>query len=97
MPELPDVVVYLERMRALLDDAHLKRVRIANPFVLRTVEPGLAEVEGKRLLSFERIGKRIVLGLADDLYLVVHLMIAGRFRWKKPDAAIPKGNERCRS
>jgi len=79
-------------MKAVLDGAHLKRVRIASPFVLRSVEPGLAEVEGKRVLSFERIGKRIVLGLADDLYLVVHLMIAGRFRWRKPDAAIPKGN-----
>ena len=92
MPELPDVVVYLERMRALLGGATLKRVRIANPFVLRTVEPALAEVEGKKVRSFDRIGKRIVLCLADDLYLVVHLMIAGRFRWRTPDAAIPKSN-----
>jgi formamidopyrimidine-DNA glycosylase len=92
VPELPDVVVYLERMSALIGDATLKRVRIANPFVLRTVEPPLAEVEGKHVLSFERIGKRIVMGLADDLYLVVHLMIAGRLRWRNPDTAIPKGN-----
>lgn len=92
MPELPDVVVYLERMQALLGRASLNRVRIANPFVLRSVEPPLAEVEGKRIGTFERIGKRIVMGFEDDLYLVVHLMIAGRFRWRPPDAAIPKGN-----
>lgn len=92
MPELPDVVVYVERMRALLAGATLNRVRIANPFVLRTVEPGLAEVEGKQVHSFERMGKRIVLCLEGDLFLVVHLMIAGRFRWRKADAAIPKSN-----
>ncbi len=92
MPELPDVVVYVERMRALLGGATLNRVRVANPFVLRTVEPALAELEGKKVHSFDRIGKRIVLCLADDLYLVVHLMIAGRFRWRTPDAAIPKSN-----
>lgn len=92
MPELPDVVVYVERMRALLAGATLNRVRIANPFVLRTVEPGLDEVEGKKIHSFERMGKRIVLCLEGDLFLIVHLMIAGRFRWRKADAAIPKSN-----
>jgi formamidopyrimidine-DNA glycosylase len=92
VPELPDVVVYVERMRALLAGATLNRVRIANPFVLRTVEPGLDEVEGKKIHSFERMGKRIVLCLEGDLFLIVHLMIAGRFRWRKADAAIPKSN-----
>ncbi len=92
MPELPDVVVYLERMQALLGNARLNRIRIANPFVLRSVDPPLTEVEGRRVRNFERIGKRIVMGLDDGLFLVVHLMIAGRFRWRKPDAAIPKGN-----
>jgi formamidopyrimidine-DNA glycosylase len=92
VPELPDVVIYIERMRALLSGETLERVRIASPFVLRTVEPGLAEVEGKKVHSFERIGKRIVLRLEGDLSLVVHLMIAGRFRWRKADAAIPKSN-----
>lgn len=92
MPELPDVVVYVERLQALLGDATLSRVRIANPFVLRTVEPALAEVEGKKVHAFDRIGKRIVLFLEDELSLVVHLMIAGRFRWRAADAAIPKSN-----
>lgn len=92
MPELPDVVVYVERMRALLAGATLNRVRVASPFVLRTVEPGLADVEGKKVHSFERIGKRIVLCLEGDLFLIVHLMVAGRFRWRKPEAAIPKSN-----
>ena len=92
MPELPDVVVYLERLRALLGDARLVRVRVANPFVLRTVEPSLAAVEGKKVQGFERIGKRIVVCLEDELSLVVHLMIAGRLRWRKVDAAIPKSN-----
>ncbi|TFH50291.1 MAG: formamidopyrimidine-DNA glycosylase [Lysobacterales bacterium] len=92
MPELPDVVVYVERLRALLGGATLTRVRIGNPFVLRTVEPALAEVEGKKIHTLERIGKRIVLCLEDELFLVVHLMIAGRFRWRAPDAGIPKAN-----
>lgn len=92
MPELPDVVVYVERLQALLEGATLTRVRIANPFVLRTVEPSLAEVEGRKVLSFERIGKRIVICLEDELSLVVHLMIAGRLRWRKAGAAIPKSN-----
>lgn len=85
MPELPDVVVYLQRMRALLGGATLNRVRIANPFVLRTVEPALAEVEGKKVRSFDRIGKRIVLCLAEDLYLAVH----GRFRKPCPVCGAP--------
>lgn len=92
MPELPDVEVYLERMRALIGGATLQRVRIASPFVLRSVDPPISETQAKRVVSFERIGKRIVVGLEDDLFLVVHLMIAGRFRWRKPAAPIPKGN-----
>jgi formamidopyrimidine-DNA glycosylase len=92
VPELPDVVVYVERMRAVLAGATLNRVRVANPFVLRTVEPALTAVEGKRVETFERIGKRIVFRLEDELSLVVHLMIAGRFRWRAPRAAIPKSN-----
>ena len=92
MPELPDVVVYLERMRALIGNATLERVRIGSPFVLRTVEPPLAAFENKRARSFERIGKRIVIGLEGELFLTVHLMIAGRLRWRKLDAALPKGN-----
>ncbi len=74
MPELPDIVVYVERMGALLADATLHRVRIANPFVLRSVVPALAEIEGKKVRSFERLGKRIIFCLADGFYLVVHLI-----------------------
>lgn len=92
MPELPDVAIYIERMQALIGESILERVRIADPFVLRTVEPSPSAVEGRRVRSFERIGKRIVIGLEDDFFLVVHLMIAGRFRWRAPESPIPKGN-----
>ena len=90
MPELPDVTVYLERMGALLGGATLSGVRIANPFLLRTVDPPVAAAEGLRVTGFERIGKRVVMCLEDELFLVVHLMIAGRFRLRETGAAIPK-------
>jgi formamidopyrimidine-DNA glycosylase len=90
VPELPDVVVYIERLRDLAMGSRLRRVRAANPFVLRTVEPPLAHFDGRPLSSVERIGKRIVLGFPGDLYLLIHLMIAGRLRWRGADAAIPK-------
>ena len=92
MPELPDVVVYVERLQAFLVGERLDRVRLASPFLLRSVDPPLAEVEGRRVLGFERIGKRIVTSLEEELFLVVHLMIAGRLRWRPPAASIPKGN-----
>lgn len=92
MPELPDIVVYVERMRALLGGEILNHVRIANPFVLRSVDPAPADAEGKRVIGFDRIGKRIVIGLEGDLFLAIHLMIAGRLRWRKPEAAVPKSN-----
>ncbi|MGB5266437.1 MAG: DNA-formamidopyrimidine glycosylase family protein [Polyangiales bacterium] len=89
MPELPDVELYLHALRPRVLDKALNGVRIVSPFLLRTVEPSLDEVTGKRVLDLRRLGKRIVLGLEDDLYIVIHLMIAGRFRWKKPGHAIP--------
>ena len=89
MPELPDVELYLHALRPRVLDKTLQRLRIASPFLLRTVEPSLDEVTGKRVLDLQRLGKRIVLGLEDELYIVVHLMIAGRFRWKKPGHKIP--------
>jgi len=92
VPELPDIVVYVERMRALLGGEILNHVRIANPFVLRSVDPAPADAEGKKAIEFDRIGKRIVIGLEGDLFLVMHLMIAGRLRWRKPEAAVPKSN-----
>jgi formamidopyrimidine-DNA glycosylase len=84
MPELPDVAIYVERLAAFVQGRILERVRIAKPFVLRSVTPPLREVEGKRVVSVQRIGKRIVLGLEADLFLVLHLMIAGRLRWRAP-------------
>jgi formamidopyrimidine-DNA glycosylase len=82
MPELPDVQVYVERLAALLRGETLERIRIVKPFLLRAVTPPVQEAEGRRVVSVQRIGKRIVLGLEGDLYLVIHLMIAGRLRWR---------------
>jgi formamidopyrimidine-DNA glycosylase len=84
MPELPDVQIYLERLDALLRGRVLERVRIANPFVLRTVEPPIASIEGCQVLSFSRIGKRIVMHVEREYFLIIHLMIAGRLRWRSP-------------
>jgi formamidopyrimidine-DNA glycosylase len=86
MPELPDVELYRERLGKLLAGRTLDRVQLASPFVLRTVEPPLARLEGRRVTGSRRLGKRIILGFDDDLYLVVHLMIAGRLRWRDASA-----------
>jgi len=90
MPELPDVVVYVERVAARVVGRELRRVSIASPFLLRTVTPPLAEAEGKTVREVRRLGKRIVLALDGSLFLVIHLMIAGRLRWRDPGAAVPK-------
>src|SRR6185312_8052573 len=87
MPELPDVTVYVERLTALTLGQPLERVTIAKPFVLRSVDPPVAAAEGRRVVSIRRLGKRIVLGLEEDLFFVVHLMIAGRLRWRGPGVA----------
>jgi formamidopyrimidine-DNA glycosylase len=89
MPELPDVTVYVECIAAKTRGEKLERVRIASPFVVRSVEPSIYDIEGKRVREVRRIGKRIAIGLDDDLWIVIHLMIAGRFRWLKPAAKIP--------
>src|SRR5262249_46832786 len=89
MPELPDVTVYLEALAPRVGGAVLDRVRVRSPFLVRSVEPPLQAVEGKRVVGLRRIGKRIVLGLEEDLFLVVHLMIAGRFRWRPRGAGVP--------
>lgn len=82
MPELPDVQVYIERLAALLRGRVLQQLRIANPFVLRTVDPTPADVAGRTVVAFHRIGKRIALELDGDLFIIIHLMIAGRLRWR---------------
>lgn len=89
MPELPDIVVYLEALRARIIGRPLQEVRLANPFLLRSVHPRLDEARGKTVLGVRRLGKRLVLCLAGDLFLVLHLMIAGRLHWKPAGAKIP--------
>jgi formamidopyrimidine-DNA glycosylase len=90
VPELPDVTLYVERLVALVQGHVLERVRVASPFVVRSFDPPIKQAEGKRVVSVSRIGKRIVLGLREDLFLVIHLMIAGRLRWKDRGSAVPK-------
>jgi formamidopyrimidine-DNA glycosylase len=89
MPELPDVVVYVECLERRITGERLQRVRVVSPFVLRTAVPPIAAAEGKRVERVHRLGKRIVLALEDELFLVVHLMIAGRLRWLDPGARPP--------
>ena len=89
MPELPDVALYVEHLSARLEGATLARARVVSPNLLRTAEPPLAEAEGRLVRDVRRVGKRIVLGLEGDLFLVFHLMIAGRFHWRETGARIP--------
>lgn len=89
MPELPDIAVYVERIWAITDDQPLWTLRIVNPFVLRTVDPPASSLSGRRVRGVRRLGKRIVLEMDDDLFVVIHLMIAGRLRWRPPDKRIP--------
>src|SRR5688500_13257287 len=89
MPELPDVVVYIERLTAKVVGQPLERVHVINPFVLRSVDPPIAALHGRRVLALRRLGKRIVLAFEDELFLVIHLMIAGRLRWRPPGPKVP--------
>lgn len=89
MPELPDILVYLERLEPLVLGRRVAGVRILNPFVLRTVEPPVADAAGRTVTSLSRLGKRIVIGLDGGLFLVIHLMIAGRLRWRPPGKKLP--------
>jgi formamidopyrimidine-DNA glycosylase len=88
MPELPDVTVYIEALEKRIVGQPLLGVRLASPFLLRTVEPPIGAVHGKRVHGLRRLGKRIALGLEDDLGLVLHLMINGRLHWKEPGAKL---------
>ncbi len=91
VPELPDIVVYLEALGRRVLGRTVDRFRVASPAVLRTYDPPYTAVEGRTVVGLERLGKRIVMALDDDLFVVVHLMIAGRLRWKQaPGAPIPK-------
>jgi formamidopyrimidine-DNA glycosylase len=84
MPELPDIVVYIEALDRRILGRQLERVRISSAFLLRTAVPPITAVEGKQVTALRRLGKRIVIGLEDDLFLVLHLMVAGRLRWLGP-------------
>ena len=89
MPELPDVTVYLEALERRILGATLQRVRLLTPFLLRSVDPPLSAVTGKRVIGLRRVGKRLVVALEGDLFLVLHLMIAGRLHWKAAGAKPP--------
>lgn len=89
MPELPDITVYVEALEKRIVGRRLERIRIAKPFLVRSVEPPISEAEGQRVTVIRRIGKRIAIGLENDLWLVIHLMIAGRFRWLASGAKVP--------
>ncbi|MCZ6598260.1 MAG: formamidopyrimidine-DNA glycosylase [Planctomycetota bacterium] len=90
MPELPDVTVYIGCMERKLLGTRLERIRLASPFLVRSVEPPIQAAEGREVIGFRRLGKRIAIGFEGELHLVFHLMIAGRFRWREKGADIPK-------
>jgi formamidopyrimidine-DNA glycosylase len=90
MPELPDITVYVERLSAMIVGSRLDRVRLASPFLLRTVTPTVPEAEGRMVRGVRRLGKRVVIELDGELFLAIHLMIAGRLHWRAAGAAVPK-------
>jgi len=90
MPELPDIVVYIERLEARVVGTQLERIRLASPWVLRTFDPPITAAENRQVLDIRRIGKRIVFCLEEDLFMVLHLMVAGRLRWRDRGVAVPK-------
>ena len=88
MPELPDITVYVEQLTPRIVGQTFEGVRLASPFLLRTATPPIAAANGKKVLGVSRMGKRIVIALEDDLYLVLHLMIAGRLHWREHGKAV---------
>ena len=93
MPELPDISAYITALESRILLEELEHVRLASPFLLRTVEPPIASVEGRKVRELRRIGKRIAIGVEDDLWLVLHLMIAGRLHWRARDARLAGRNQ----
>jgi formamidopyrimidine-DNA glycosylase len=89
MPELPDITIYVEELERRIVGRTLERLEIAKPFVLRTFDPPVADVVGTTVRGVRRMGKRIVLALDRELFIVIHLMIAGRLRWRAPAAKLP--------
>ena len=91
MPELPDISAYITALEPRILGQPLERVRITSPFLLRTAEPPIAAAEGKIVRELRRVGKRIAFGFEDQLWLVLHLMIAGRLHWRPVDAKLGGG------
>jgi formamidopyrimidine-DNA glycosylase len=89
MPELPDVELYLQALDSRVSGQRLDRLRLGNPFVVRSMDPPPSALEGRTVAALRRLGKRLVFAFDDDLFLVLHLMIAGRLRWRERAAAIP--------
>src|SRR4051812_12822263 len=90
MPELPDLTVYIEALSRRIVGQPIEKIRLASPFVLRSVDPPIASVIGKKVVRIERLGKRLIFVLEDDLFAVIHLMISGRFQWQDaPGAKVP--------
>jgi formamidopyrimidine-DNA glycosylase len=92
MPELPDISAYINALEVRIVGQPIQRVRIASPFLLRTADPSMASVEGRVVRNLRRIGKRIAIGVEGEVWLVLHLMIAGRLHWKDPDAKLAGRN-----
>jgi formamidopyrimidine-DNA glycosylase len=93
VPELPDIVIYIEALEKRIVGQTLEGIRMVSPFLLRTVDPPLASAQGKRVRELRRVGKRIAIGMDDEIWLVLHLMIAGRLHWQKRGAKVsrPRG------
>ncbi|MCW5770691.1 MAG: hypothetical protein KIT16_03580 [Rhodospirillaceae bacterium] len=91
MPELPDIAAYVHALTRRIQGATLEAIRLASPFFLRTVDPPLAAAAGRRVVAIERLGKRIVIGLDNDLFIILHLMIAGRLWWHPKGKLVPGG------
>ena len=89
MPELPDILLYLSALRPRIVGRRVEKIRLASPFLLRSIDPPLAAVEGRAIVDLHRLGKRIAMEAEGELFLVFHLMIAGRLRWKEPGTKIP--------
>jgi formamidopyrimidine-DNA glycosylase len=89
MPELPDITIYMEQLERRIVGRKLEKLEIAKPFVLRTFDPPVAQIVGTTVRSVRRMGKRIVLALDGELFIVIHLMIAGRLKWRAPAAKLP--------
>lgn len=89
MPELPDITVYIEALERRIVGQTLRHIRVANPFLVRSVDPPVTDAQDRQVTELRRIGKRIAIGFDGDLWIVIHLMIAGRFRWLPAGAKIP--------